>query len=108
MQATKTSQVKSLFYHFRWESKISTSEKYHNFSATEDDDNEESDGIIFKLKKWNQVMIWSWNVNEDTCAICNISIIDSCPRVCSFRIHDYHINPSKILENFVRANFKCI
>ena len=26
-------------------------------------------------------MIWSWDVNEDTCAICNISITDSCPRV---------------------------
>ena len=29
-------------------------------------------------------MIWSWDVNEDTCAICNISITDSCPRVSTF------------------------
>ena len=30
-------------------------------------------------------MIWSWDVNEDTCAICNISITDSCPRVSTLQ-----------------------
>ena len=29
-------------------------------------------------------MIWSWDVKEDTCAICNIPITDSCPRVSTF------------------------
>ena len=24
----------------------------------------------FKVKKWNAVAVWSWNVLTDTCAIC--------------------------------------
>ena len=56
--------------------------KSDNLSSKEEDDDD--DEIIFKLKKWNHVMIWSWDVNEDTCAICNISITDSCPRVSTF------------------------
>ena len=82
-----------------------TYDKSDYLSTTEDNDDEESDGIIFKLKKWNHVMIWSWDVNEDTCAICNISITDSCPRVSryqQFRVSEVtNINPSRDIKCLV-------
>ena len=28
------------------------------------------DEDIFKIKKWNAVALWSWDIHIDTCAIC--------------------------------------
>jgi len=33
---------------------------------------------IFKVKKWNAVSLWSWNIVVDNCAICRNNITYSC------------------------------
>ena len=34
------------------------------------------DKLRFELKKWNAVAFWSYNVQQDTCAICRNSIYE--------------------------------
>ncbi|CAD2220914.1 RING-box protein 1 [Angomonas deanei] len=47
-----------------------------------DEDNQLSttteEGKRFKLKKWNAVALWSWDIQVDTCAICRNHIMDLC------------------------------
>uniref|UniRef100_A0A8C0XBY3 RING-box protein 2 n=1 Tax=Castor canadensis TaxID=51338 RepID=A0A8C0XBY3_CASCN len=31
---------------------------------------------MFSLKKWNAVVMWSWDVECDTCAICRVQVMD--------------------------------
>lgn len=33
----------------------------------------------FVLKKWNAVVIWSWNTNIEKCAICKYYLSECCP-----------------------------
>ena len=33
-----------------------------------------SDTRMFRLKKWNAVAMWSWDVECDTCAICRVQV----------------------------------
>ena len=28
--------------------------------------------------KWNSVMVWNWDLNDETCAICRYSLADKC------------------------------
>ncbi|KNB41665.1 hypothetical protein JH06_5054 [Blastocystis sp. subtype 4] len=42
---------------------------------------EESDnhqGGRFKVKEWNAVVMWSWNTDVDTCAICRSKLMTLC------------------------------
>ncbi|KAK8814556.1 Anaphase promoting complex 11 (Apc11/Cdc27) [Blastocystis sp. ATCC 50177/Nand II] len=32
----------------------------------------------FKLKEWNSVVMWSWNTDVDTCAICRSKLMTLC------------------------------
>ena len=32
----------------------------------------------FKLKEWNAVVMWSWNTDVDTCAICRSKLMTLC------------------------------
>ena len=32
------------------------------------------DKPLFVLKKWNAVAMWSWDVHNDTCAICRVNV----------------------------------
>jgi RING-box protein 2 len=43
-----------------------------------DDDLFENSEVIFKLKKWNHVCLWQWDVDNDVCAICRIVILEPC------------------------------
>ena len=36
------------------------------------------DEDIFKIKKWNTVALWSWDIHIDTCAICKNNVQDPC------------------------------
>ncbi len=36
------------------------------------------DDDIFKVKKWNAVALWSWDIHIDTCAICKNNVQDPC------------------------------
>lgn len=35
----------------------------------------------FKLKEWNSVVMWSWNTDVDTCAICRSKTDDAVYRL---------------------------
>ena len=35
-------------------------------------------GERFKLKEWNAVVMWSWNTDVDTCAICRSKLMTLC------------------------------
>uniref|UniRef100_A0A7E4V5M8 RING-box protein 2 n=1 Tax=Panagrellus redivivus TaxID=6233 RepID=A0A7E4V5M8_PANRE len=35
---------------------------------------------LFKLKRWNPVALWTWDVDCDTCAICRVNIMEACLR----------------------------
>lgn len=32
----------------------------------------------FTISKWNGVALWSWQMDQDTCAICKSSLVDKC------------------------------
>ena len=32
----------------------------------------------FKIKDWNAVVMWSWNMDVDTCAICRSKLMTLC------------------------------
>lgn len=32
----------------------------------------------FVITKWNGVALWSWEMEQDTCAICKSSLVDKC------------------------------
>jgi len=38
----------------------------------------DKDTKVFKLKKWDAVGLWSWNISVETCAICRNHIMDMC------------------------------
>ena len=42
--------------------------------------------VIFKLKKWNHVSLWKWDVDCDICAICRVVICDPCLTVSTLHI----------------------
>ncbi|EPQ15536.1 RING-box protein 2 [Myotis brandtii] len=33
---------------------------------------------MFSLKKWDEVAMWSWDVECGTCAICRVQVMDAC------------------------------
>eukprot|EP00470_Lotharella_oceanica_P005265 CAMPEP_0170167390 /NCGR_PEP_ID=MMETSP0040_2-20121228/806_1 /TAXON_ID=641309 /ORGANISM="Lotharella oceanica, Strain CCMP622" /LENGTH=70 /DNA_ID=CAMNT_0010405389 /DNA_START=24 /DNA_END=233 /DNA_ORIENTATION=+ len=37
-----------------------------------------ADVVKFKVKKWNAVALWSWDITVDTCAICRNHIMSPC------------------------------
>ena len=50
----------------------------------EDNDAEnefERDAEIFKLKTWNHVSLWKWDVDCDICAICRVVVTEPCLKV---------------------------
>ena len=36
---------------------------------------------IFKLKTWNHVSLWKWDVDCDICAICRVVVSEPCLKV---------------------------
>ncbi|XP_035232616.1 RING-box protein 2-like [Stegodyphus dumicola] len=36
--------------------------------------------VLFTLKNWNAVAMWSWDVECDTCAICRVQVMNACLR----------------------------
>ena len=44
------------------------------------------DELIFKVKKWNHVCLWQWDVDNDVCAICRIIILEPCLNVRFYSI----------------------
>lgn len=34
---------------------------------------------LFKVKKWNAVALWKWDVHSDVCAICRAHVMEACP-----------------------------
>ena len=41
----------------------------------------EQDAEIFKLKTWNHVSLWKWDVDCDICAICRVVVTEPCLKV---------------------------
>ncbi|CBY25103.1 unnamed protein product [Oikopleura dioica] len=44
----------------------------------EEDDKFEQDTVLFKLKTWNHVSLWKWDVDCDICAICRVVVTEPC------------------------------
>jgi RING-box protein 1 len=58
---------------------------------------------FIKMKKWNAVAVWSWNVVTDTCAICRNNLHE--PR-CDLRAH-MHTAHCAVLTEPASANSSC-
>lgn len=41
-------------------------------------ENKEEQTGRFKIKDWNAVVMWSWNMDVDTCAICRSKLMTLC------------------------------
>jgi len=44
----------------------------------EENDEFEQDAVLFKLKTWNHVSLWKWDVDCDICAICRVVVTEPC------------------------------
>lgn len=44
----------------------------------EENDEFEQDTVLFKLKTWNHVSLWKWDVDCDICAICRVVVTEPC------------------------------
>lgn len=42
----------------------------------------------FKIKKFNAVALWSWNIEVETCAICRNNLMDPCIECQSNAVQD--------------------
>ena len=50
-------------------------------SLEENDAEFEECAEIFKLKTWNHVSLWKWDVDCDICAICRVVVTEPCLKV---------------------------
>jgi hypothetical protein len=46
-----------------------------------ENDEFEQDTVLFKLKTWNHVSLWKWDVDCDICAICRVVVTEPCLKV---------------------------
>ena len=47
----------------------------------EENDEFDQDAVLFKLKTWNHVSLWKWDVDCDICAICRVVVTEPCLKV---------------------------
>ena len=50
---------------------------HHCFGQMEEESDNHQGGR-FKVKEWNAVVMWSWNTDVDTCAICRSKLMTLC------------------------------
>mmetsp|Transcript_22756 Transcript_22756/g.51317 ORF Transcript_22756/g.51317 Transcript_22756/m.51317 type:complete len:124 (+) Transcript_22756:121-492(+) len=62
-------------------------------------DGKEATPVRFEIRKWNAVCMWSWDITQDTCAICRNSLNE--PSI------EYQANPSPNNENGLSIAFGC-
>ena len=61
----------------------------------------------FKLKEWNAVVMWSWNTDVDTCAICRSKLMTLCIE-CQAKVNSNEKGECKVLFSNSLLSIGCM
>lgn len=64
-------------------------------------------GNRFNLKEWNAVVMWSWNTDVDTCAICRSKLMTLCID-CQAKVNSGEKGECKVSELIIGLWVGCM